>query len=139
MTIANTMLMIKIKMLIAIAQHSHRSGPSPVESQATNSMNQNKTQKNAMNPHQKSNIFGLRICAFFVAPPKGFNAIRQLDRKILLNAARKNVAKRASFARSSCGRVAVSRCINQRPRRYAGIYITLTHAFHPPLPRFHRR
>ena len=84
-------------------------------------------------------IFRLRVCAFFVAPQKGFNAIRKLERKIVLDAARENVAKRASLAGSASGRVAVSRCINQRPRRYAGIYITLTHAFHPPLPRSRRR
>ena len=103
MTIANTMLTIKIKMLIAIAQHSHRAGSSPVESQATSSTNQNKTQKNAMKPHQKSNIFGLRICAFFVAPQKGFDTVSKLQRKIVLDAARKNVAKRTAFAGSASG------------------------------------
>jgi hypothetical protein len=34
---------------------------------------------------------------------KSFNAIRKLDRKIVLDAARKNVAKRTAFAGSASG------------------------------------
>ena len=56
-------------------------------------------------PNKKSNIFifRLRVCAFFVAPQKGFNAIRKLERKIVLDAARENVAKRTAFAGSASG------------------------------------
>ena len=54
-------------------------------------------------PNKKSNIFRLRVCAFFVAPQKGFNAVSKLDRKIVLDAARKNVAKRTALAGSASG------------------------------------
>ena len=94
-------------------------------------------------PNKKSNIFIFRLrCTFLcfvVIFQKGFDTIRKLERKIVLDAAGEDVAKRASLARSASGSVAIPRCINQRPRCYAGIYIALTHAFHPPLPRFRRR
>ena len=56
-------------------------------------------------PNKKSNIFifRLRVCAFFVAPQKGFNAVSKLDRKIVLDAARENVAKRTALAGSASG------------------------------------
>ena len=56
-----------------------------------------------MDPKKNSNIFifRLRVCAFFVAPQKGFNAVSKLERKIVLDAARKNVAKRTAFAGSA--------------------------------------
>ena len=58
-----------------------------------------------MDPKKISNIFifRLRVCAFFVAPQKGFNAVSKLDRKIVLDAARENVAKRTAFAGSASG------------------------------------
>ena len=58
-----------------------------------------------MDPKKNSNIFifRLRVCAFFVAPQKGFNAVSKLERKIVLDAARKNVAKRTAFAGSASG------------------------------------
>ncbi len=56
-------------------------------------------------PNKKSNIFIFRLrgCAFFVAPQKGFDTVSKLERKIVLDAARENVAKRTAFAGSASG------------------------------------